>query len=152
MVQASRLLLAVQARGPHHKTAVVSWEPYYAVFLEAAAFLDRVGFAVQNSPVAHVAVQHTLNNSGDAVLRRVGSKLDDLHRDRRRADYDMKNRYPEQAATAHDLVAIATDLIAWLDDVRDTAAPDRLGAIAVAVSAWLKGAQTAGLRQKSGTS
>ena len=67
---------------------------YYATFLVAAAFLDRIGFAVQNSPAAHVAVQHALNNSGDAVLRRIGAKLDDLHRDRRRADYDMKDRGP----------------------------------------------------------
>ncbi len=124
---------------------------YYATFLEAAAFLDRIGFAVQNSPAAHLAVQYALNNSGDAIRRRVGSKLDDLHGARRRADYDMKDRRPELLATARGIVTIAADAIAWLDDMRDTAAPDRLGAIASAVSALLKGAQTAGLRQKSGT-
>ena len=124
---------------------------YYATFLVAAAYLDRIGFAVQNSPSAHAAVQFALNNSGDTALRGVGTDLERLHGERRRADYAMKDRNPETREYAEEAVRLAASAIARLDDVRDSAAPERTGAIAVAVSQWLKAAQTAGLRQKSGT-
>lgn len=124
---------------------------YYATFLVAAAYLDRIGFAVENSPSAHVAVRYALNNSSDSALRGIASDLEILHKERRRADYDMKDRSPEQASNAERIVNLAASAIARLDEVRDTAAPDRTGAIAVAVSTWLKSAQNAGLRQKSGT-
>jgi uncharacterized protein (UPF0332 family) len=124
---------------------------YYAAFLVASAYLDRIGFAVENTPAAHVAVQHALNNSGDAALRGVASDLRDLPSERRRADYDVKDLYPERLLNAERIVNLAASVITRLDDVRDNAAPDRTGAIAVAVSNWLRSAQTAGLRQKSGT-
>ena len=124
---------------------------YYATFHVAAAYLDRIGFAVENSPSAHVAVQYALNNSGDAVLRKVASDLSKLHSERRAADYETKKRHPEVLANAEETVALAASVVARLDEARDTAAPERTGAIAVAVAKWLKAAQTAGLRQKSGT-
>lgn len=124
---------------------------YYATFLAAAAYLDRIGFAVENSPSAYIAVQYALNNSGDAVLRKVASDLSKLHADRRAADYEPRNPYPEQLANAEAATSLAATAIARLDDVRDTASPERMGAIAVAISVWLKAAQTAALRQKSGT-
>lgn len=124
---------------------------YYTAFLVASSYLDRIGFAVENTPAAHVAVQHALNNSGDGSLRGVASDLRDLSTERRRADYDMKDRSPEQASNAERIVNLAASAIARLDDVRDTATPERTGAVAVAVSKWLKSAQNAGLRQKSGT-
>ncbi|HEY1190697.1 MAG TPA: hypothetical protein VGE74_23905 [Gemmata sp.] len=123
---------------------------YYATFLVASALLDRIGFAVQNSPAAHAAVQYALNNSGDAALRAVASDLDSLHRDRRRADYDPRDKSAQQRAKAEEATQLAARIIARLDEVRDAAAPERLGAIASAVSVWLKGAKSAGLRQKSG--
>lgn len=123
---------------------------YYATFLVAGAFLDRIGFAVENSPGASPCGTR-LNNSGDAVLREVARDLDILHAERRKADYEMKDSRAETPANAEVVVAHAASAIAWLDDVRDTAAAERLGAIATAISAWLRGAQTAGLRQKSGT-
>lgn len=134
---------------PECRTAVS--RAYYATFLVAAAFLDRIGFAVENTHAAHSAVQRALNNSGDEVLRDVARYLDTLHKDRRKADYEMRNVWPEVPANAELVVDRAANAVAKLDDVRDTAAPERLGAVAAAVSAWLKGAQTAGLRQKPGT-
>lgn len=125
---------------------------YYAVFHVASAFLDRVGFAVENTPAARSAVQRALNNSSDAVLKEAANHLDALHRERRKADYELKNIWPEQPANADAVVDRAATAISRLDEVRDTAAAGRLGAIAVAVAAWLKGAQTAGLRQKAGAS
>ena len=124
---------------------------YYAAFLVAAAFLDRIGFAVENSPGAHVAVQYALNNSGDEPLRDVARDLSILHKDRRKADYEMKDARAEALANAELVVERAASAIARLDEVRDNATPDRTGAIAVAISRWLKSAQNAGLRQKSGT-
>lgn len=124
---------------------------YYAAFLVAAAYLDRIGFAVQNTPAAHVAVQYALNNGGDKTLRDIAADLDRLHGERRRADYAMADRNPETLEYAEEAVRVAASVIARLDEVRDTAAPERTGAIAVAISRWLKSAQNAGLRQKSGT-
>ncbi len=63
----------------------------------------------------------------------------------------MKDSRAETLASGELVVNRAAAAIARLDKVRDTAAPDRLGAIAVAISRWLKSAQNAGLRQKSGT-
>lgn len=124
---------------------------YYGAFLVASAYLDRIGFAVQNSPAAHVAVQHALNNSGEESLRKVASELGRLHTERRLADYETKNRNPEQLVNAEAAVDLAANVIARLDEIRDRSTPERMGAIAIAVSKWLKGAQTAGLRQKLGT-
>jgi hypothetical protein len=124
---------------------------YYATFLVAAEYLDRIGFAAQNSPGAHVAVRYALNNSGDGALRGVATHLETLHKDRRRADYEMKDARTESLHNAEGAVNLAARVIARLDEVRDTSPPERTGAIAVAVSNWLKTAQTAGLRQKSGT-
>lgn len=123
---------------------------YYATFLVASAFLDHIGFAVENNHGAHVAVQHALNNSGDDALRAVGSELGTLHQQRRRADYDVRDPWAEFSQNAARAVGLAADLIDCLDEVRGTAAPDRLGAIAGAISMWLKGAQNSGLKQKSG--
>lgn len=134
---------------PECRTAIS--RAYYATFLAASAFLDRIGFAVENTHVAHSAVQRALNNSTDRDLIDIAGYLDALHSDRRRADYEMKNAWTEVATNAEVVVDRAATAIARLDEVRDTAAPERLGAIASAVSVWLKGAQTAGLRQKSGT-
>jgi uncharacterized protein (UPF0332 family) len=154
---AEKLLEGVAARSPltggdgapECRTAIS--RAYYAAFLVAAAYLDRIGFAVESSPAAHVAVQYALNNSGDATLRNVSSDLGKLHAKRRVADYEPKNAHPEQLPNAQEAVRLAADVIAWLDDVRDNSTPERMGAIAVAISKWLKSAQTAGLRQKSGT-
>ena len=134
---------------PECRTAIS--RAYYAAFLVASAYLDRVGFAVQNTPAAHLAVQFAFNNAGDTVLRKVATDLGKLHAKRRAADYELKNLFPEQLSYAQEVIKTAADDIAWLDDVRDTAVPERTGAIAVAVSKWLKAAQNAGLRQKSGT-
>lgn len=134
---------------PEYRSAIS--RAYYAAFLVSGAYLDRIGFAVETTPAAHVAVQHAFNNSGEAVLRKVSADLRDLSAHRRRADYDMKDPAPAELTFAARCVRLAADVIAWLDDVRDSAGPERTGAVAVAVSRWLRSAQNAGLRQKSGT-
>ena len=154
---AEKLVEGVAARAPltggdgapECRTAIS--RAYYAVFLVASAYLDRVGFAVQNTPAAHLAVQYAFNNAGDAVLRKIATDLGKLHAKRRAADYELKNLSPEQLSYAQEVIKTAADDIAWLDDVRENAPPERTGAVAVAVSRWLKLAQNAGLRQKSGT-
>lgn len=133
---------------PEYRTAIS--RSYYATFLVASAFLDRIGFEVQNTPAAHMAVQYALNNSGDATLRAVASDIDALHKGRRSADYDMSYKSAIQRAKAKETTQLAADVIARLDEVGGTPDLSRLGAIAVAISVWLKGAQNSGLRQKSG--
>jgi hypothetical protein len=124
---------------------------YYGAYLVAVAYLDRIGFATENSPDCHLAVQRALNNGGNPELRAAYAKLDVLHRDRRRADYDMKDTRSETLATAEFVVKLAEDTTELIVRVRDTATLDEMAAIAAAISAWLKSAQTGALRQKSGT-
>jgi hypothetical protein len=47
-------------------------------------------------------------------------------------------------------VKLAETTIGLIERVRDTATLDEMAAIAGAISAWLKTAQTSALRQKSG--
>ena len=124
---------------------------YYGAYLVAVTYLDRIGFAAQNSPDCHLAVQRALNNSGHPDLRTAYVKLDVLHRDRRRADYDTKDRQSETVAAAEFVVQLAEDTTGLIEKVRDAATPDEMAAVAGAISAWLKSAQTSALRQKSGT-
>lgn len=122
---------------------------YYAAFLAAVAFLDRIGFASQTSPSAHVDAQHALNNGGDELLRIAGAELYKLHRRRRLADYEVTNPVAEVPAEAAKDVNAATEILAALDEAAGYPL-EQLGAIASAISTWVKGAKPGGLRQKSG--
>src|SRR4051812_31175554 len=62
---------------------------YYAAFLVALEFLDRINVVVGRSPQAHVTVQHALNNSGSPALAAASTKLGTLHSERLAADYDL---------------------------------------------------------------
>ena len=123
---------------------------YYGAYLIAVAYLDRIGFAAENSPDCHLAVQRALNNSTHSTLRTVYTNLAALHRDRRRADYDMKDKLSESIASSEASVHLAEQTTALIERVRDSATLDEMAAIAGAISAWLKSAQTSALRQKSG--
>ena len=124
---------------------------YYAAYLVGVAYLDRMGFSVANNHQSHVAVQRGLNNSGNATLRVASADLITLHVERRRADYDTKDRRPESVANAEVWVKLAAKVIAELDRVRDSASLDEMGAIAKAISDWVKMTPGCGLEQKSGS-
>lgn len=123
---------------------------YYAAFFAAVAFLSRIGFAVQLSPNAHVDAQRALNNSGDELVKAAGGELSRLHTRRNVADYEVANPAAELPTEAAADVQLAADVIAALDEA--AAYPlTQLGAVAAAISNWVKGAKPGGLRQKSGT-
>src|SRR3954470_10709507 len=88
---------------------------YYAAFHVAHEFLDRIKVVIGQSPQTHVTVQHALNNSGDATLALVSSRLRALYTERLAADYELARPTPEQPAQAKAMIALATDAIDQLD-------------------------------------
>ncbi len=62
---------------------------YYAAFLHARDFLIKCGLSFgQASPKIHAQVCEGLMRADNADLRHAGDSLAELHRERRRADYE----------------------------------------------------------------
>ena len=90
---------------------------YYAAFLVALEFLDGIKVQVSQNPQSHVTVQHALNNSGDAALAALGTKLGTLHSERRAADYDPGKPACEKVGHAELLVTLARQVVEALDQL-----------------------------------
>src|SRR5207249_5634921 len=91
---------------------------YYAVFNVAVAFLQQMGIEPVSGPQAHSAVKNGLLASQDAGLVKIGSDLDTLHAERRRADYDMGDVRCESSKTAAAVFKHAGRMLAALDSCR----------------------------------
>ncbi|MCI0696043.1 hypothetical protein L0337_29090 [candidate division KSB1 bacterium] len=64
---------------------------YYAVFHAAASFLEKLGFKRTKGPQEHGEIPARFNNCGVADGEKIASWLNDLHRQRILADYDLKS-------------------------------------------------------------
>src|SRR5437016_4248525 len=64
---------------------------YYGAFHLASALLASAECIVPDHPTAHAFVQRRLIECGQEDARRAGSLLRDLHSERRKADYKLKN-------------------------------------------------------------
>lgn len=60
----------------------------YAAFLEARAFFVELGFRVPRASQAHAYLWMRLSNSSASNTDQAGADLNDLQRERNRADYD----------------------------------------------------------------
>ncbi len=113
---------------------------YYAAFLVAREFLNRIGIWVTPTSGGHTAVQYALNNSGVRALMLVSTQLDTLSKDRTDADYEPGNPRTDDVIVAGLAVDLATTAIQMLDFVaagRSTPPVD-LAAAANAILAWAK--------------
>jgi uncharacterized protein (UPF0332 family) len=73
---------------------------YYAAFHEARRLLRDLGFQAPRGDQAHAFLWLRLSNCGEPQLIRVGMDLNDLRRDRNRADYDLAQNVSRADAVA----------------------------------------------------
>jgi uncharacterized protein (UPF0332 family) len=88
---------------------------YYAAFHIASIFMTKLGFAVPNAERAHAYLWLRLQNCGDATVQRAGIFLNDLRRQRTRADYDLRHAFTQARTRA--AIQDASILIQVLDSV-----------------------------------
>jgi hypothetical protein len=88
---------------------------YYAVFNVALETLRGLGFAVGRGAAAHGEIQKCLGASGNAAIVAVASKLNDLHKHRNRADYQLDRVDVENAAAVRTIVNQAAQMVRTLD-------------------------------------
>jgi hypothetical protein len=119
---------------------------YYALYNEAVAYLDGIGFEPENNHNCHSAVQLALNNSGDKRLEAVYQSLESLHRMRRLADYEMKNTAPEKPPNAEACVKMAEQAIQGIDTVKSDVPAQ--GTIATTIKQYFATSHKSGLRVK----
>lgn len=62
---------------------------YYAAFHVARQLLEDLGFAVPYADRAHAYLWLRLSNCSNPLVQNAGGRLNDLRRDRNRADYDL---------------------------------------------------------------
>jgi uncharacterized protein (UPF0332 family) len=73
---------------------------YYAAFHIASAFMANLGFTVPNAERAHAYLWLRLQNAGAATIQRAGILLNDLRRERTRADYDLHRTFAQARVLA----------------------------------------------------
>jgi uncharacterized protein (UPF0332 family) len=86
---------------------------YYAAFHVARRLLLDLGFRVPRADRAHGYLWLRLSNAGVAEVRDAGSRLNDLRRERNRADYDDHSTVRQTDATQN--VDFAEEVIQALD-------------------------------------
>lgn len=105
---------------------------YYAAFLVACELFDQAGFSLPNDQRIHAYLWMRLSNCGRGEVMEVGGTLQDLRRQRGRADYDM--RWELDHKQARKLVADASDVIRVLDDL--AASPAVLAQVVAAMRVY----------------
>jgi len=113
---------------------------YYAAFLVAREFLNRIGIWVTPTAGGHTAVQFALNNSGAPALVTAARQLSQLASERTDADYEPNNPRTEDILVAGPAVDLAAVTIQMLDIIAAGRAtpPVDLAAVADAILAWAK--------------
>jgi uncharacterized protein (UPF0332 family) len=86
---------------------------YYAAFHVGCELLAGLRFGVPQADRAHSFVYVRLNNCGDPAAVKAGATLFDLRRNRNRADYAIRTRFP--ATMAVQAVGDAELVIQTLD-------------------------------------
>jgi uncharacterized protein (UPF0332 family) len=107
-------LAAVLANGPGEAEwrSAVS-RAYYAAFHVARRLLTSMGFRVPQADRAHAHLWLRLANSGHSDVQIAATRLNDLRRERNRADYDEGR--PMRQATAAKHVQTAEEVVRVLD-------------------------------------
>jgi hypothetical protein len=132
-----------RASGPSELRTSIS-RCYYPVYNVAVLFLRQLGIEPLGGPQGHSAVRNGLLASQDAGLVKIGSDLDTLHGERRRADYDMADIRVESSKTALAVLNQAGNMLAALDACR--LAPARCAQAEAAVKRWATSTPGSGLR------
>lgn len=86
---------------------------YYAAFHVAHRLVRSLGFRVPQADRAHGYLWLRLSNAGVMEVKKAGSLLNDLRRERNRADYDDHSTLTQAAASQN--VRFAEEVIQVLD-------------------------------------
>jgi hypothetical protein len=89
---------------------------YYAAYNVGVAILADEGVYLAPDTRAHADLREFLRRSGDRMLARVSTELGTLHRQRKRADYDIRASDVEGRSTAEAAVQMARRLIRNLEE------------------------------------
>jgi len=129
--------LQAAEKNPEGRRSTVS-RAYYAAFIVAAEFFEVIGCKVPVGPQSHELAYNFLNNCGDEVLVKAGSKLNDLRGERICADYKLHKKHVEDELIVQTLVSTAGEVIKTLDDCKN-GADKRRDEVAAAVRTYAKG-------------
>jgi len=89
---------------------------YYAAFHAARLLLRDLGFRTPRGDQAHAYLWMRLSNCGNARLEAAGQKLQDLRRERNRADYDLDIPLPQVSVPVR--IGVAAHVMQTLDSGR----------------------------------
>ena len=105
--------LVSQGTAAECRTAVS--RAYYATFNVGAEILRGLGFRVGKGAAAHGEVYHCLSNCLDPEVEDAASEINDLHRQRNQADYQLEVTNVERPAIVIKIVQTAGAVIGDLD-------------------------------------
>jgi hypothetical protein len=91
---------------------------YYAAFHVAIRMFRRAGFTVPRGDQAHGYVWLRLANAGHPDVITTGNELNELRRDRNRADYDLADPFFQRLAIGG--VTVADRVVQLLETVEST--------------------------------
>lgn len=97
----------------NYRTAIS--RAYYAAYHAGREALLAIGIRPSEGPAGHGDVVKCLGGCGDPVLARAGTRLQDLHGRRRKADYSLGDPTAETRAEAQTACLEADHIIGLID-------------------------------------
>jgi uncharacterized protein (UPF0332 family) len=126
--------------GPAENRRAISGA-YYAAFNVVIEFLNQKARLEPTNQDKHRAVKLSLIESKDADVKQLGMKLDSLHTQRKKADYEMNSLHAEKRLAVMAACEIAQGIISALDGLEAA----NLENIVSGMQSWATNAQS-GLR------
>jgi hypothetical protein len=117
---------------------------YYAAFSVAVAFLEQIGVEVVDKPQGHSWVKNSFIYTPEAAFKAIGMSLETLHKERKYADYELKNPKPEKRQAADAAFKQSSKVIADLDAYR--LSPGKRALVEAAIKRWVTATPGCGLR------
>jgi uncharacterized protein (UPF0332 family) len=93
---------------------------YYGAFHNANEFLHSIGITMKGGAECHQKVTQILDNSGDADIKTLASRLLTLRQTRNTADYNFANATFDKKPKAIVELRNAADIIAGIKKLRPT--------------------------------
>ena len=106
---------------------------YYAAHHVGAETLSGLGFTITTGPGGHGDVWNRLQNSGDMDLTVAGSQLADLHSNRIKADYRLKDGKAENQKNVRGHVEQAKKIV---EAIEQSCSGSKGQNIIKAIKAW----------------
>ncbi|MBW3540986.1 MAG: HEPN domain-containing protein [Planctomycetes bacterium] len=92
---------------------------YYGAFHFARAFVEEMGAVVPKNATGHFELSRLLWDTAHADAQQAADHLDDLRRERNRADYDQDSTRFRKQVNAVQCVELADDIRSAIDRCRE---------------------------------